>query len=389
MGLRGKSATNCYDVTSAPPSSIALLCDAHRGTLRGEDIDMQDFKIAHRLIGRNQPPFVIAEMSGNHNQSLDRALEIVAAAAASGAHALKLQTYTPDTMTLNRDEGEFHIGDPGSLWSGASLYQLYQQAYTPWEWHQPIFERAHALGMLCFSTPFDETAVDFLESLNVPAYKIASFENVDLPLISRVAATGKPMIISTGMASVAELDEAVRTAREAGCRDLVLLKCTSSYPATPEHTNLNTIPHMRELFGCQVGLSDHTMGVGASVAAVALGATVIEKHFTLRRADGGVDSAFSLEPEELRALVTETERAWQAMGQIQYGANQQERKSLVFRRSLYVVKDVAAGELLTADNVRAIRPGLGLPPKYLHTLLGMRVPRAIQQGTPLTWDVLK
>ncbi len=397
MPSRGKSAANCYDVTSAPMSLPATAGLRRRAIAPGVPgalfaarmIDMQDFKIAHRTIGRDHPPFVIAEMSGNHNQSLQRALDIVEAAAASGAHALKLQTYTPDTMTLNRDDGAFHIGDPGSLWSGASLYRLYQQAYTPWEWHRPIFERAQALGMLCFSTPFDETAVDFLESLDVPAYKIASFENIDLPLIRRVAATGKPMIISTGMASVAELDEAVRAARGAGCRDLVLLKCTSSYPATPEHTNLNTIPHMRGLFGCQVGLSDHTMGVGASVAAVALGATVIEKHFTLRRADGGVDSAFSLEPEEMRALVTETERAWQAMGQVQYGTSEQERKSLVFRRSLYVVKDVEAGEALTLDNVRAIRPGLGLPPKYLETLLGMRVPRAVKQGTPLTWDLLK
>jgi pseudaminic acid synthase len=350
---------------------------------------MKEIRIADRRIGRGHRPFVIAEMSGNHNQSLERAIEIVEAAARSGAHALKLQTYTPDTMTLDIDEGEFHINDEGSLWAGNSLYELYQQAYTPWEWHKPLFDRARELGMLAFSTPFDESAVDFLETLDVPAFKIASFENTDLPLIRRVAATGKPLIISTGMASVAELDEAVRTARGAGCDDLILLKCTSSYPATPEHSNINTIPHMRDLFGCEVGLSDHTMGVGAAVAAVALGATVIEKHFTLRRADGGVDAAFSLEPEELSQVVTETGRAWQALGQTTYGTNEQERKSMVFRRSLYVVKDIAAGEALTQENVRAIRPGLGMAPKHLDTIVGMVVHQSIRRGTPLTWDVLK
>ncbi|PHV12500.1 pseudaminic acid synthase [Chitinimonas sp. BJB300] len=349
---------------------------------------MHSFKIGHRTIGADAAPFVIAEMSGNHNQSLERALAIVEAAAQAGAHALKLQTYTPETMTLDLDEGEFHIADPNSLWAGTSLYKLYQEAYTPWEWHKPIFERANALGMLAFSTPFDETAVDFLESLNVPAYKIASFENTDIPLIRRVAATGKPMIISTGMANVAELDESVRAARAAGCKDLVLLKCTSTYPATPANTHLRTIPHLRDLFDCQIGLSDHTMGVGAAVAAVALGATVLEKHFTLRRADGGVDSTFSLEPEEMASLVVETERAWQAMGQVQYGATSAEQKSLVFRRSLYVVQDIAAGEVFTADNIRAIRPGLGLPPKTLEIVLGRKAGKAIKRGTPLAWGLL-
>ena len=262
---------------------------------------------------------VIAEMSGNHNQSLDRALAIVDAAAASGVHALKIQTYTPDTMTIDLDEREFHIGDPNSLWAGRSLYDLYGDAYTPWEWHEAIFDRARTLGLIAFSTPFDETAVDFLESLDVPCYKIASFENTDIGLIRRVASTGKPLVISTGMASVAELDETVRAAREAGCRDLVLLKCTSTYPADPANSNIRTIPHLRELFGCHVGVSDHTAGVGVAVAAVALGASVIEKHFTLRRADGGVDSAFSLEPAEMAQLVVETTRAWQAMGAISYG----------------------------------------------------------------------
>lgn len=346
------------------------------------------FEISGRPVGLGAPPFVIAEMSGNHNQSLERALAIVEAAAASGAHALKLQTYTADTMTIDVREGEFFIADPNSLWSGSSLYQLYEQAHTPWEWHEPIFRRARELGMVPFSTPFDETAVDFLESLDVQVYKIASFENTDLPLIRKVAATGKPMIISTGMASVAELDETVRAAREAGCRNLVLLKCTSTYPSTPENTNIRTIPHLRELFACEVGLSDHTMGCGAAVAAVALGATVIEKHFTLARADGGVDSAFSMEPEEMRILVTEAERAWQSLGKISYGATSAEQKSLVFRRSLYVVKDIEAGDVFSADNVRAIRPGLGLAPRWMDTVLGMTAKKALKRGTPLSWNLI-
>jgi len=350
---------------------------------------MKNIRIGGRPVGRDHPPLIIAEMSGNHNQSLERALAIVEAAAQSGAHMLKLQTYTPDTMTLDLDEGGFRIDDPNSLWAGHSLHALYRQAYTPWEWHEPLFQRARDLGMLCFSTPFDETAVQFLESLDAPAYKIASFENTDLPLIRRVAATGKPMIISTGMASLGEIQETVTVAREAGCDEIVLLKCTSSYPASPVNSNLRTIPHLRDSFDCQVGLSDHTMGIGAAVAAVALGATVIEKHFTLRRADGGVDSAFSLEPAELALLVTETERAWAALGEIRYGASAAEKQSLQFRRSLYVVADLAAGDLLTHDNVRAIRPGLGMPPKYLDVILGMRTSAAVKRGTPLQWDLLK
>ncbi|MFA5824700.1 MAG: pseudaminic acid synthase [Gallionellaceae bacterium] len=349
----------------------------------------KSIKIADRIIGRNQAPFVIAEMSGNHNQSLARALEIVEAAAKTGAHALKIQTYTPDTMTLDLDEREFHISDPNSLWAGTSLYKLYGEACTPWEWHKPIFDRAKELGIIAFSTPFDDTAVDFLESLNVPCYKIASFENTDLPLIRRVAATGKPLIISTGMASVAELDETVRAAREAGCRDLILLKCTSTYPATAENTNILTIPHLRELFDCEVGLSDHTMGVGVSVASVALGATVLEKHFTLKRADGGVDSAFSMEPNEMAQLVVESERAWQSLGAVSYGATEKEKKSLMFRRSLYVVRDMKAGERLSRENVRAIRPGLGLPTKYLEVALGKVVKRDVKRGTALGWDIIE
>lgn len=350
---------------------------------------MSSFKIGERLIGADAPPFIIAEMSGNHNQSLEVALQIVEAAAKAGAHALKLQTYTAQTMTLDLAEGEFFIKDPNSLWAGTSLYDLYEKAHTPWEWHAPIFARAKALGMLAFSTPFDDTAVDFLESLDVPAYKIASFENTDLPLIRRVAATGKPLIISTGMASIAELDETVRAAREAGCKDLVLLKCTSTYPATPLNSNVRTIPHLRELFGCEVGLSDHSMGVGVSVAAVALGATVVEKHFTLDRSAGGVDASFSLEPVEMASLVLETERAWQALGHVQYGATEAELKSVVYRRSLYIAADMAAGDPFTRDNLRAIRPGLGLPPKHTDAVLGRRARLAIKRGTPLDWSLVE
>jgi pseudaminic acid synthase len=345
-------------------------------------------KISNREIGPHQPPFIIAEMSGNHNQSLDRALELVDAAGRAGAHALKIQTYTADTMTLDIAEGDFFINDPKSLWHGQSLYQLYQQAYTPWEWHAPIFARAANLGMIAFSTPFDATAVDFLEGLNAPCYKIASFENTDLPLIRKAASTGKPLIISTGMATVGELDQSVRSAREAGAKDIVLLKCTSTYPATPQNTNILTIPHMRQLFGCEVGLSDHTMGVGTAVAAAALGATVIEKHFTLRRADGGVDSAFSMEPEELKALVMETERAWQSLGTIRYGATKAEEQSRTFRRSIYITRDLSAGDVLSADNIRVIRPGFGLPPAELERVKGMALRKDAKRGTPLSWNLL-
>ena len=346
-------------------------------------------RIAGRLIGREHRPFVIAEMSGNHNRSLQRALEIVEAAARAGAHAIKIQTYTPDTMTIDLDEREFHIGDPHSLWQGSSLYQLYREAQTPWEWHGPIFDRARSLGIIPFSSPFDETAVAFLEKLDTPCYKIASFENTDLPLIRRAAATGKPLIISTGMATVAELGETVQAARQAGCKDLILLKCTSTYPAEAGNTNLRTIPHMRDLFGCEAGISDHTMGVGAAVAAVALGATVIEKHFTLNRADGGVDSTFSMEPDEMEQLVVESCRAWQAMGAVNYGPTGEEKKSLQFRRSLYVVEDLKAGDVLTGKNTRSIRPGLGLPAKCLEVVLGRRVQRDILRGTPLAWELIR
>lgn len=327
-------------------------------------------------------------MSGNHNQSLNRALEIVDAAAAAGAHAIKLQTYTADTITIDKKEGEFLISDPKSLWKGETLYELYKKAYTPWEWHEPIFKRAKEKGILCFSSPFDFTAVDFLETLDAPAYKIASFENIDIPLIRKVAKTGKPIIISTGMANVQEIAEAVDAVRSEGNDQLILLKCTSTYPATPDNTNIVTIPHMKDLFQCEVGLSDHTLGIGVAIASVALGATVIEKHFTLSRVEGGVDSTFSMEPDEMKALVIETERAWQALGRISYDATEKEKASLVFRRSLYVVEDMKKGDLIFEKNVRSIRPGYGLPPKYLEIVLGKRVNQDLKRGTALKWELL-
>ena len=349
---------------------------------------MNHFLIGSHKIGPGERPFIIAEMSGNHNQSIDRALAIVDAAAAAGAHGLKLQTYTADTMTLNLSQGEFFINDSKSLWKGRSLYDLYEEAHTPWDWHKPIFDRARELGLIAFSTPFDATSVEFLESLEVPCYKIASFEIIDLPLIKRVAETGKPMIISTGMASISEIDDAVRTARENGCKDLVLLKCTSNYPASPENSNLATLPHLRDLFGVQVGLSDHTMGVGVAIASVALGATVIEKHFTLDRSEGGVDAAFSLEPDELKQLVIETERAALALGQIRYGPTDAEISSLQYRRSLYITKDLRPGDILNANNMRSIRPGHGLSPKYYPVVLGQEVRKAVKAGTPISFDIL-
>lgn len=334
-------------------------------------------------------PFIIAEMSGNHNQSLERALAIVDAAADAGVDAVKIQTYTADTMTIDIGTGEFFISDKDSLWKGETLYHLYEKAHTPWEWHKAIFERCKERGIMGFSTPFDDTSVDFLEDIGVPCYKIASFENVDLPLIRKVARMGKPIIASTGMTTVAELSDLVQTVRENGCTDLTLLKCTSSYPASPEGTNLRTIPHMRELFGCAVGLSDHTLGIGAAVASVALGAVVIEKHFTLSRAEGGVDAAFSLEPAEMAQLVRECRTAALALGAVSYERAEQEQKSLQFRRSLYVVEDMKAGDVFTEKNLRRIRPGMGLSPKYYDVLLGQRVKQDVMRGTALSWDLLK
>lgn len=346
-------------------------------------------QIGNITISPSHKPFIIAEMSGNHNQSIERAFELVDAAAEAGVHALKLQTYTPDTITFNGNTDEFYIKDQNSLWKDKNLYKLYQEAYTPWEWHKPIFDRAKKHGMLAFSSPFDTTAVDFLETLEVPCYKIASFENTDHILLKKVAKTGKPVIMSTGVSTIADIQESVKVLRDNGCRELILLKCTSTYPATPENTNLLTIPNMREVHGCQVGLSDHTMGIGASVAAVALGARVIEKHFTLRRADGGVDSAFSLEPEELKSLVIETERAFLAMGKVNYELSEKEQKSLQFKRSLYVVKDIEAGEIFTTENIRSIRPANGLHTRYFTEILGKKATQSITAGTALNWNLIE
>ncbi|MEM9917139.1 MAG: pseudaminic acid synthase [Bacteroidota bacterium] len=350
---------------------------------------MKNIKIQNHQIGPDLPPFIIAEMSGNHNQSLDRALAIVDAAAEAGAHAIKLQTYTADTMTIRAKHGLFHIEDDSSLWNGNSLYELYQKAYTPWQWHQQLFDRARSHGMIGFSSPFDASAVDFLESLDVPLYKIASFENTDIPLLKKIAATGKPVIMSTGLTNLADIDESVRILRKHGCKELVLLKCTSTYPASPATSHIRTIPHMAQMFqDVVVGLSDHTLGIGVPLAAIALGARVIEKHFTLNRADGGVDSTFSLEPAELKALVTESKRAFAALGSVRYGIQEAEQNSRRFKRSIYVVKGVAAGEAFTPDNLRVIRPGDGLAPRYFETLLGKTASRSIEAGTPLKWEDL-
>jgi len=349
---------------------------------------INSFDIGGFIIGDENKPFVIAEMSGNHNQSLDRALEIVDAAAAAGAHGLKIQTYTADTMTIPHNKGLFFIDDPKSLWNGKTLHELYQIAHTPWEWHKPIFERARQKGIIPFSTPFDSTSVDFLEELGVSLYKIASFENKDWPLLKKVAQTGKPVIMSTGASTVESISESVKVLKENGCNNIVLLKCTSTYPASAGNTNLKTIPHMRELFNCFTGLSDHTAGIGAAVASVALGARVIEKHFTLNREDGGVDSTFSIEPQELNALVVESARAWESLGEVKYDVLKEENASLRFKRSIYIVKDIKEGEKFTTENVRVIRPGDGMQPKYFEKILGRKARTYIERGTPLTWELL-
>lgn len=333
-------------------------------------------------------PFIIAEMSGNHNHSLERALKIVDAAAEAGVDALKIQTYTADTMTLDINRGEFVIDDPKSLWNGRTLYDLYKEAATPWEWHKDIFDRCRQKGIIGFSTPFDSTAVDFLESLGNPIYKIASFEIVDIPLIKKAALTGKPLIMSTGMASIEEIQDAVDSARSAGCKDITLLKCTSTYPASAEDSNILTIQDMKKKFGCNVGLSDHTVGTGVAVASVALGASVIEKHFTLSRADGGVDSAFSMEPAEMKKLVEDSRNAALSLGSVKYGPTDAEKPSLKFRRSLYAVKDIKKGEKFTEENIRSIRPGYGMSPKYYNKILGKCSAKDIVLGTPLTSEML-
>jgi N-acetylneuraminate synthase len=349
---------------------------------------MKDINIENIVIGENNKPFIIAEMSGNHNQSLGKALAIVDAAAATGAHAIKIQTYTADTITIDASHGEFFISDPNSLWKGRNLYDLYQEAHTPWEWHKAIFERAKAHGIFCFSTPFDETAVDFLEKLDMPVYKIASFENNHLPLLRKVAQTKKPVIMSTGISTLADIEIAVSTLRENGCNDIVLLKCTSTYPATPENTNLLTIPHLKQMFNCHIGLSDHTMGIGTSIASVALGARVIEKHFTIDRSEGGVDSSFSMEPEEFKMLVEESERAYLSLGKVTYGILEDERKSLNYKRSIYIVKDMEAGDSFTEENIRIIRPGHGLAPKFYETVIGKKVNKTVKRGTALTFEYI-
>lgn len=343
-----------------------------------------NFSIGNIKVGNNEPPLIIAEMSGNHNGNIARALELVKAAAAAGAHALKLQTYTADTITINARGGLFEISDPSSLWHGKNLYELYQEAHTPWEWHKKIFEYANSLGMLAFSSPFDESAVDFLEELNVPAYKIASFESNHFPLLKKVAQTGKPILISSGTSKLNELYESINYLKSCGAKHIVIFKCTSTYPATPENTNLNTIPVLRDIFDdCVIGLSDHTMGIGASIAAVALGARVIEKHFTLRRADGGVDSAFSLEPDELKALVIESRTAYDALGRVQLDTQKSEEKSRQFKRSIYTTKAIKAGETFTADNIKVIRPGDGLHPRHYEALLGSTSVKDIAAFKPL------
>ncbi len=349
---------------------------------------MKSVEISDRIIGKEAPPFIVAEMSGNHNQSLERALRIVEAAKKAGCHGLKIQTYTADTMTLDSDRDEFQVKDEGSPWTGRSLHALYRRAYTPWEWHAPIFDRCKELGMIGFSTPFDESAVAFLESLDAPVYKIASFENTDLPLIETAARTGKPIMISTGMASAAELDEAVQTARKNGRGDVILLKCTSSYPSDPEESNLRTIPHLEDLFDVICGLSDHTPGIGVAMAGVALGACVIEKHFTLSRADGGVDSAFSMEPDEMKLLVDESVKAHRSLGKIHYGPTAKEKKSLRYRRSLFAVASIRKGAKFTTENIRRIRPGHGLAPRYYQTVLGRTAALDIRRGAPIRWECI-
>lgn len=347
-----------------------------------------EIKIEDIAIGSMHEPFVIAEMSGNHNNDIEQAMKLIEEAHKAGAHAIKIQTYTADTMTIRSNSNDFLIDDKESLWFGSTLYDLYEKAHTPWEWHETIFDKCRSLGILCFSTPFDITAVDFLEKLETPAYKIASFENTDLTLIKKIAELDKPIFLSAGMATVAELDDSIETIRNEGSENIVLLKCTSSYPAPPEKANLKTIPHMRDLYQINVGISDHTRGIGVAVASVALGATVIEKHLTLSRSESTVDSEFSLEPHELKNLVTESKRAWKALGGIQYGCDEDERKSLKFRRSLYIVKDMRKGDCFDTTNLRAIRPGFGLPIKYYNMLMGKRVRKEVPKGTPMTWDLL-
>ena len=347
---------------------------------------MTSITINGRKIGPDQPPYIICELSGNHNGSLDRALTMIDAAADTGCDAIKLQTYTADTITIDHDGPGFQI--EGGLWAGRSLHELYDDAHTPFEWHAALFERARERGVTLFSSPFDHTAVDLLESLDAPAYKIASFETVDLPLIARVARTGKPMIISTGLANLGEIQDAVTTARDNGCNEIVLLHCVSAYPAVFEDANLATVQHLGDAFGVTPGLSDHTPGTACAVAAIALGARVVEKHFTLARADGGPDAAFSLEPSEFKALVDDCKNAFLSLGRVHYEVKGSEAGNLQFRRSLYAVKPIAAGEAFSEDNVRSIRPGFGLVPRCLPDLMGKTASRDIAYGEPMDWSMV-
>lgn len=347
----------------------------------------QVIDIAGRTIGSSHEPYVICELSANHNGSLERALKMIDAAAATGADAIKIQTYTADTLTLNCDRDDFKI--KGGLWDGRTLYDLYKEAFTPYEWHEKLFARARELGVTMFSTPFDESAVDLLAALDAPAYKIASFEAIDLPLIAYTAKTGKPLIISTGMANLGEIAEAVSVARGSGATGVALLHCVSSYPAPMEDANVATVPHLAAAFDCVAGLSDHTPGVAASVASVALGGAIVEKHFTLARADGGPDAEFSLEPDEFKRLVDDCKNAWRAKGRVNYDLLGSEKGNRVFRRSLYVVRPVGKGEVFTRENLRSIRPGFGLPPKNLQAVLGRRATRDLAFGEPLSWDCVE
>lgn len=350
---------------------------------------MPAIQIGSHHVGPDYAPYIVAELSGNHNHSLERALQLVDIAKQIGVHAVKLQTYTPDTITLDSKSLEFRIEDPKSLWKDRYLYDLYQEAHLPWEWHQPIFERCHQLGLTVFSTPFDETAVDFLEELEVPCYKIGSPEIVDHALIQYIARTGKPIILSTGASTLMEIGEAVAAARQAGCQQLLLLKCTAAYPAQPQDAHLRTIPHLASSFDVPVGLSDHTMGIGVAIASIALGACFIEKHLTLARTEGGVDSGFSMEPPEFAALVSESRKAWEALGHIQYAPLDAERVTHSHRPSLYFVEDVPSGTALQASHVRTVRPSKGLPPKQLPHVLGLVLKQSVKKGTPVNWDVFK
>ncbi|MCH2108505.1 MAG: pseudaminic acid synthase [Polyangiaceae bacterium] len=348
---------------------------------------MSPIKIGKKLVGPGQPTFLVAEMSGNHNQSLDAALELVHAAAEAGADAIKLQTYTAETMTIQSKKKWFTL-QSGTLWDGKTLFDLYQEAHTPWEWHQQLIEESHRLGMECFSTPFDSTAVDFLMDLNTPVFKVASFENTDLPLLKKIAATGRPVILSTGLATQQEIDEAVTTLKSNGCTELILLKCTSSYPAPVDEAHLKSIPFLAENYGVFSGLSDHTMGSIVPTAAVALGACMVEKHFCLSRSLPGPDSAFSMEPAEFKKMVDEVRLVEQALGRVNFGPTPAQKKSLVFRRSLFVTKSIAAGEVFSLENVRVIRPGDGLAPKYYEQVLSQRATTDIEEGTPLSWELV-